>query len=137
MTKRIFVPFLCGLMLLSGGAFAKKVSPEKVAGATTITVEQAKALFEKGVPFVDVRSDADWAAGRIPEAVHLNIKKNLTEAALLKVAAKDKEVVIYCNGPSCMRSSKGCKKAVSWGWKKVYFFRTGFPSWKKAGNPVE
>ena len=138
MIKRIFAPILCGLLMLGGNsAMAKETSPEKIDGATTVTVEQAKALFEKGVPFIDVRSDSDWNAGRIPGAIHLDVKNVLSSENLMKVAAKDQEVVFYCNGPSCMRSSQGCTKAVSWGWKKVYFFRMGFPSWKLAGNPVE
>jgi rhodanese-related sulfurtransferase len=137
MIKRILAPFFCALLFVSGPASAKETSPKTIPGAKTVSVDEAKALFEKGVPFVDSRSDADWNAGRIPGAVHLNLKKTFNKDSLMKVAAQDKEVVIYCNGPSCLRSSEGCKKAVSWGWKKVYFFRTGFPSWKKAGNPVE
>ncbi len=137
MIKRFLVPFICGLLVVSGSASAKETSPETIAGATTVSAAEAKALFEKGVAFVDARSDADWNAGRIPGAHHLELKKKLTKDALMKVASQDKEVVIYCNGPSCLRSSVGCEKAVSWGWKKVYFFRMGFPSWKQAGNPVE
>ena len=46
-------------------------SPATVAGATTIDGAKAKALFDKGVVFVDMRTDKDWGAGRIPGAVHL------------------------------------------------------------------
>ena len=106
-------------------------------GATSVSAAEAKALFDKGVIFVDVRSDKDWGAGRIPDAVHIELKKVLNEETMGKEVKKDQEVVIYCNGPSCLRSSKACVKAVGWGYKKVYYFREGYPAWKSAGYPVE
>jgi rhodanese-related sulfurtransferase len=118
-------------------AHAAKKSPTTVSGAVTVDAGKAKALFDKGVPFVDVRKNSDWDAGRIPGAKHIELKKVLSEAELLKVAAKDKELVFYCNGESCMRSSKAAEKAIGWGFKKVYYFRLGFPSWQAAGLPTE
>lgn len=113
-------------------------SPMTVDGATTVNATEAKALFDGQALFVDVRKDSDWDAGRIPGAVHLDNKKGaFTEAALSDEIAKDEKVVIYCNGASCPRSAKGSASAVSWGFKKVYYFRDGFPAWKAAGYPVE
>jgi len=114
-----------------------KISPEGIDGATTVDAAQAKALFDKGVAFVDVRSNKDWDAGRIPGAAHVELKKVYNEDTLGKVVGKDAEVCIYCNGPKCMRSSKAAAKAVAWGYKKVYYFREGFPAWQGAGFPVE
>ncbi len=118
-------------------AMAKKTSPETIPGATTVDTAKAKVLFDKGVTFVDVRKNSDWEAGRVPGAKHIELKKKLSEASLSAVVKKDQEVVLYCNGASCMRSSKASKKAVSWGFTKVYYYRGGFPAWKAAGNPVE
>ena len=118
-------------------AEASNVSPLTVNGATTIEPGTAKSLFEKGVPFVDVRKDADWEAGRIPGAYHLELKSVLSEQSLSEVTGKDEELVIYCNGPSCMRSSEACAKAVGWGFTKIRYFREGFPAWRLAGYPVE
>ncbi|HEC14933.1 MAG TPA: rhodanese-like domain-containing protein [Rhodospirillales bacterium] len=118
-------------------AMAKKLSPETIPGATTVDTAKAKALFDKGVTFIDVRKDSDWDAGRVPGAKHIELKKKLNEASLSAVVKKDQEVVIYCNGPSCSRSSKASKKAVGWGFTKVYYYRDGFPGWKTAGYPVE
>ncbi len=114
-----------------------KLSPTSVDGATTIDTAKAKALFDRGVIFVDVRKDKDWSAGRIPDAVHIELKKVLSEKSLSKEVKKDQEVVMYCNGEKCMRSSKASAKAVAWGFGKVYYYRDGFPAWKAAGNPVE
>ena len=138
MTK-IYALLISIFMMLTvgvGPAFAK-VSPENVEGAKTVNAAEAKALFDKGVLFVDVRSDKDWAAGRIPDAVHIELKKVFSEATLTKETKKSDPVVIYCNGVSCMRSSKASAKAVSWGFTDVYYFRLGIPSWKAAGYPTE
>lgn len=122
----------------STGAYAeKKVSPTTVDGAKTVTAAEAKALFDKGVIFVDVRSKKDWDAGRIPDAVHIELKKVFSEETLGKAVAKDKDLVIYCNGESCLRSSKASAQAVGWGYSKVHYFRDGFPAWKAAGYPAE
>lgn len=116
---------------------ASELSPTEVKGAMTIDEKAAKVLFDKGAIFVDVRKDSDWNAGRIPGAVHIELKKVLSEHKLLEAVAKNKEVIFYCNGPKCMRSSKATAKAVSWGFNKVYYYRDGFPSWQSAGYPVE
>jgi rhodanese-related sulfurtransferase len=91
------------------------VSPETVPGASTINTAQAKTLFDRGAIFIDVRSDADWEAGRIPGAVHLELDKVFTEASLGAVARPDQEVVMYCNGTKCPRSSTDAAAAVKWG----------------------
>jgi rhodanese-related sulfurtransferase len=123
---------------LAGGANASdKISPQAVDGATTVSAAEAKDLFDNGTLFVDTRKDKDWNAGRIPDAVHLDVKKVLSEDTLSNEVKKDEAVVMYCNGESCMRSSKASAMAVEWGFSKVYYFRDGFPAWKSAGYPVE
>lgn len=131
--------FLTVLIFATSGQVlaAKKISPMTVDGATTVDTAKAKSLFDKGALFVDVRSDKDWAAGRIPDAVHIELKKVYSEATLSKELKKDEEVVIYCNGESCLRSSKASAQAVGWGFTKVYYYRDGFPAWKAAGYPTE
>jgi rhodanese-related sulfurtransferase len=126
------------LMMALPLAQAAGVSPETISGATTVDGAKAKALFDKGVAFIDTRSDKDWNAGRIPGAKHIDVEKpGFTEEALGKLAKKDLEVVMYCNGVSCPRSALATEKALSWGYKKVYYYRLGFPDWKAAGYPVE
>jgi len=114
-----------------------KISPTSVKGATTVDTAKAKVLFDKGVLFLDVRKDKDWDAGRVPDAIHIELKKKLSDESMSKEIKKDEEVVIYCNGEKCMRSSVASAKAVGWGFSKVYYYRDGFPAWKAAGHPSE
>ena len=125
-------------LFISSTLWAGTLSPTSIDGAVTISVEEAKELFDSEVLFVDVRKDSDWDAGRIPGAIHLDNKKGvLSEASLSSEVGKNEKLVMYCNGPKCMRSSKGSASAVSWGFTDVYYFRGGFPAWKDAGYPVE
>lgn len=135
--KTIFAMMIAAFTMVATSAMASTVSPTEVQGATSVTVEQAKELFEAGVVFVDVRKDADWDAGRIPGAHHVELKSAYSEQALSAIVGKDAKVVIYCNGDNCMRSSEACAQAVGWGFKNVYYFRDGFPAWETAGYPVE
>jgi rhodanese-related sulfurtransferase len=116
---------------------ADDLSPQAVPGATTIDVNKAKTLFDQGVLFVDVRSDKDWEAGRIPGAEHLELKKVYSETTLQELADKASQVVFYCNGEKCLRSSRASEQAVGWGYSQVFYFRDGFPAWSAAGFPVE
>ncbi|MBD3669214.1 MAG: rhodanese-like domain-containing protein [Gammaproteobacteria bacterium] len=124
---------MIGLLTQPVALAAKKVSPETVDGATTVNTAEAKKLFDQGITFIDVRSNRDWEAGRIPGSVHIELKKVYSEETLSAVVGKDQPVLIYCNAAGCMRSSKACAKAVDWGYRKVYYYRMGYPEWKRKG----
>ena len=137
MMRHIWSILVLSAILFAHNAWAKSDSPQQISGATTVDVAQAKRLFMQGVKFIDVRSYSDWDAGRIPLAYHLELKKEFTREALSNLVAQDEPVVIYCNSVKWHRSAKAAKKAVEWGYSRVYYFRLGFPHWKKAMNPIE
>ena len=114
-----------------------ELSPEIIENATTIDSRKAKELFDREVIFIDTRKLSDWNAGRIPGAKHLDVKKDFTQENLKKILNYYDSFVIYCNGPKCLRSSQGTIKAVEWGYKKVFYYRDGFPAWFKGNNPLE
>lgn len=126
--------FLCALLIPS---VSVADTPLSVRGASTIPTEMAKTLFDKGALFVDVRNAARFGQGRIASAVNLDLNGALTAGALEKLAEKDKELVFYCDGVECGRSAIATKLAVDWGYTKVYYYRSGWPSWQKAGLPTE
>jgi len=132
------INFLGALVaLFSTSIVLAEVSPVTIAGATTVDTAKARVLFDQEAAFVDVRKDSDWDAGRIPGAIHIELKKVFSPETLEAEVKKDEPVVFYCNGEKCMRSSKATAKAVKWGWSKVYYYRDGFPAWKAEGNPIE
>lgn len=129
------VPFLIAVAV--GVSAQAEEAPMQVSGAETVTAQAAKSLFDQGAKFVDPRKDSDWEAGRIPWAIHLELRNAFTEQALAEAVDKAEKVVFYCNGPACLRSSEAAVKAIEWGYQSVYYFRDGFPAWKAAGYPIE
>lgn len=137
MKKLLSTATALGLAMFLGAPAHADLSPTTVEGATTIDTAKARELFEQETAFVDVRKNSDWDAGRVPGAIHIELKKVYSPDTLAAEVGKDEPVVIYCNGESCLRSSQASSMAVDWGWKQVYYYRDGFPAWKAAGNPVE
>ncbi len=139
--QRLVFSFLLTLLLivtpLSHAAKAGYSAPLGVTGARTVTVEEVKSLFDAGVVIVDVRNPRLHARRHIPGAVHLDLKDVYDEESLAVVAKKDEPLVIYCSGVKCSRSSRASEKAVSWGYKKVLYFRGGIVDWRDAGYPME
>ena len=124
------------IMLFSMHTQAEYSSPEHVEGSITISVEQAKALYDRGVVFIDVRNPRLYAGGHIVGAHHLDLKNGFTEDAVAALVKRDEPVIIYCSGVECSRSYRASAKAVSWGFEQVHYFRGGIVDWKKAGYPV-
>lgn len=118
------------LMTRSMGEYAIK-------GATKIDPPTAKALFDRGVKFVDTRSHLEYLRSHVPGALGVSLSTELTKEALAKVVRPDEEVVFYCHGKYCSVSPYAVAKAVAWGWIRVYYFADGFPGWQDAGYPVE
>jgi rhodanese-related sulfurtransferase len=134
MKKILFLPLL---MLFAASAYAD-VAPVKIAGASTIDAQMAKLLHDKGIVFIDARDDAHFKEAHIPGAKHLSVKDaGFSEENLSAIVKKDQPVVFYCTGIKCMASSEATKKAVEWGWTKVYYFRGGITQWKDSGLSVE
>lgn len=87
------------LTLAFGPQAMAQESPKEVAGATSVDAAAAKALFDRGVKFVDVRGARYYRVAHVPRAVVFDAVTELTEANFSKVAAKDEEIVVYCAGP--------------------------------------
>ncbi len=133
-SKPLLILFL--VLFSSATLQASETAPLNVIGAETVDIERAKQLFDSGAVFVDLRADDDFLKGHIPNSVNLNIAGAFNQNSLAMIAVKDKPVVFYCYGVSCMRSYSASTRAVSWGYKEVKYFRTGMPAWRKANYPL-
>lgn len=120
-------------------SFAHK-GPAKltVDGTTKITTQEAHKMFKEGVLFIDSRrANTILPNEKILNAVNLSTRYKLSEASLLEVMKKTDKAVFYCHGVDCPASGAGLKRAVSWGFTNLYYYREGIAGWKKAGFPVE
>jgi rhodanese-related sulfurtransferase len=129
-----FLAVALALIIGSAAPVRAEESPLSVNGATSVSTQDAKALFDKKATFIDVRKDTDWDAGRIPGALHMDLKAKFTQAALQEATKKDQDIVLYCNGSNCLRSSEASVQAIAWGYTKVHYYRDGFPGWQAAGS---
>lgn len=112
----------------------------KVDGATIIDAEAAKAMFDRGVPFVDVYSR--WITEHIPGAYGMELDEGeFNKVRLSEIVSKNQEVVVYggagLGGVGARASANASAMAVDWGFEKVHYFADGIDAWKKAGYPVE
>jgi len=123
----------------TGNVLASKAdTPETIAGTTKVFAEDIPGLFEKhdNLVIIDARIEKDRTGGHIEGSVSLPDVKTTEAAYSSLVPNKTTPVLVYCNGIKCGRSVKSAKKAVGWGYKKIYWFRGGWEEWTKKGMPV-
>lgn len=138
MKTKLLASLFAALLSVTAFAGESKMSVANVKGATTVDTKKAKELFDKETLFIDVRLKSLSDSGRIAGSILLDYKNGkFTKEALMEEAGVDEGIVIYCNGVKCPLSAAAAEKALSWGYKKVYYYREGYPVWKKAGYPIE
>jgi rhodanese-related sulfurtransferase len=131
----------------SSPAFAGE-TPTSVPGVTRVDTAKAKALMAGGAVMIDARVANEYAEAHIKGAVSVPYKEKSAKAVSYDSSVdsfdtsklpsdKNAAVIFSCNGPECWKSYKAAQAAVHAGYKKVYWFRDGFPAWKAAGYPLE
>ena len=128
--KKIFL-----LLFVTLSLFAYQ-APMTVKGSKTVNSTIAFDLHKKGVVFIDVRPARFIKDGIIKDAKHVYVE-DLTKEKLNSLVKVDEAVVFYCNGPGCSLSAEAIIKAVSYGYKKIYYYRDGFPGWVYYQLPVD
>ncbi len=134
--KALYLFFLLPLIAIPA-ASAKEPAPLTIEGAVTVTAEQLIEMAGSmpDLVVIDARKQSDWERGHIDGTIHI-VNTEMTEQTLADVARRDQPVVFYCNGPKCYRSGDASKKAVRWGWKKIFWFRGGTEEWSEMGFPL-
>lgn len=83
--------------------------------------------------FVDVRGEADYRKGHLPEAINVTMS-GLEQRNKRLEKAKKKPVIVYCqNG---MQSSKAARKLKEQGYEQVYLLKGGYAAWESANLPI-
>lgn len=135
-----FFGSLLGVCISFSVAATSNPSPVSVPGTTAITAQEARDLWLKQAYFVDPRSTSDWEAGRIPGALHMEMRTDRYNATtVLDFVGGDfnAPIVSYCNAEACHRSAVLARDLLSWGFTNVYYFRLGYPHWLETGSPFE
>lgn len=100
---------------------------------TPVRREELRRMMSKSEAVViDVRPEAEFAAGHIRGAINIPVSRL---AARARALPRDREIVAYCRGPYCMLAVD----AVSRLRRKGYSARRledGYPEWAARGLPV-
>ncbi len=121
-------------------------TPTHLPGVKVVTAAQVKTLVENGAVIVDARSEKEYKAKRLPNAVFAPyLEKSLKDVAFdvsrddpsaIAKLDKSKPTIFSCNGAECWKSYKASKYAAANGFTQVYWFRGGLPEWEASGLPV-
>lgn len=124
-----------GTLALAEDMTADDLVAEAKKNITIISVEEAKALLDKGgVIFLDCREPKEYKSGHIPGAI--NIPRGLLEFKIgSKISEKNTPVIMYCKTGG--RASLACCSIQRMGYKNVKNIDGGWKAWAKAGYPVE
>jgi len=95
--------------------------------------ELAARIAAGDVIVVDVRPDAEYAAGHIAGARSIPLGRLARE---LKNLPADVEVVAYCRGPFCVLADDAVRLLRRKG-RRASRLQDGFPEWRQARLPVE
>jgi len=103
-------------------------------GIPQISQSEATRLYNRddGL-FVDIRSEAEFERGHLPEA--MNVPQGNYDQRHKKLdRRKKKPVVVYCAQGT--QSGRFAKKLQEEGFEQVYQLKGGFTAWQEAGLPV-
>jgi rhodanese-related sulfurtransferase len=103
----------------------------------SVTLKQARALFDDGALFIDARPPYAWGEGHIPGAVNIPWDEYEYYRDQVDKLPRDRMIVTYCDGSSCDLSIHLGDELASKGFMKVRVFYEGWMTWVEAKNPVE
>ena len=95
--------------------------------------ELARRLAEGDVIVIDVRPDAEYAAGHIAGALSIPIERL---ARQLRHLPADVDVVAYCRGPYCVFADEAVQLLRRRG-RHARRLEDGFPEWRNAHLPIQ
>lgn len=97
-----------------------------------------QALINSDTPpaIVDTRSQEDFIAAHIPEAVSLPAQETSAESLFAAAPYKTAPLVFYCGDATCESAEISASIAVSTGYSQVFVYREGFRAWQAKRLPV-
>lgn len=103
------------------------------------TGEMREILANKSALVLDTRSRAEFDAGHLPGALHLDAQGAQYVEAVIKAAGGDKAraLVLYCNGPYCQASRRLAEQLSKAGFANVRRYQLGMPVWRALGGPTQ
>ncbi len=109
---------------------------EARARVREITVDEYRSRLDRGEAcvLVDIREDSEWAAGHLPNAVHLG-KGVIERDVETKFPDKASPLVLQCGGG--FRSILAADTLQRMGYSNVVSLGGGYREWETCGLPIE
>jgi rhodanese-related sulfurtransferase len=131
---------LCVSVMFSStlSAEQKPYAPENIQNVTIVSAEETikMILANTDLVVIDSRKKTEFQKGHIEGAINI-LNTKLKQEDLEKISPdKSKEILFYCNGTRCLRSTDSIKKAKKWGYSKLIWFRGGWKEWTEKRLPV-
>ncbi len=118
--------FLCLLFLCSSIAWAQQNPYEATIQSIEIDAF-AKAVLDKEIQLIDVRTPKEYQEGYIAAAQNIPIRKRKKFKREVQLLDKEAPVFIYCY--SGVRSSRASKILHRLGFTKIIDFKGGWKAW--------
>src|SRR5687768_165097 len=141
------------ILMLAAVLAAAAASAQSVLEATLAEPDQKTAelstgqlrqiLAESRAVLLDARPRLEYAISHIPGALNVAPRPGLpphlyvsdvAEVARLVDDARDRPLVLYCNGPSCGKSRRLAAELLAAGFTHVRRYQLGAPGWRAFGG---
>jgi len=127
-------------ILFSSALFAeqKPYAPETIQDVAIVSAEEVIELIlaRPDMIVIDSRKKTEYLKGHIEGAINI-LNTRLKREDLERISPdKSSELLFYCNGTRCMRSTDSIKKAKSWGYNNLIWFRGGWMEWSEKRLPA-
>jgi len=129
------IPLLLAFMLISISVQAKNDEfPGRAKYPTVpyIEISDFHKIKDKSI-IVDVRSAYEHKTLRIKNALNIPLSSSsyVSEMTKLRKLNKNKKIIVYCNGKTCMKSYKATLKSIRAKIKDVISYDAGIMDWAK------
>lgn len=103
----------------------------------SITSDELRRRLDEGeVVLLDIRPEAEYAAGHLPGAISLPPDQLDTADEILADLPADRDIVAYCRGPYCAYADDAIRQLAARG-RNALRLEEGVPEWRQQGGPVE
>ena len=121
--------------LFGGCAAVANTAKASDSGFKSLSVDEfEKAIADKDVVRVDVRSQEEWEEGHIPGSIVIDVQKDDFLEKALELLPKDKTIAVNCRTGKRSKTAAGILADEGY---NVIDLDTGFYGWRDAGKPIE
>jgi len=98
--------------------------------------EMRNRLARGDLVVIDVRPEAEYAAGHIPGAISFPPEQLHRVDELLRDIPEDRDIAAYCRGPYCVYADDAVRRLTARG-RRAMRLEDGLPEWRRHGGLVE